>query len=63
MIKLLHLELHDYCNGCPYKNDNWCTYTPNREIDKIKGGSHYHLSIYPIPDWCPLPTYVEGDKF
>jgi hypothetical protein len=62
MIKILHLELHDYCNGCPFRNDNWCTNSPNREIDKIKCGSRSR-SIYPIPDWCPLSTWAMEIKF
>lgn len=58
MIKLLHLELHDTCEECPYYDARWNScreYDREIEIDEVKG--------VVFPDWCPLQTWVDGDKF
>jgi len=52
MIKLLHVELQDYCDNCPYLRDS-------DECSNLDT-THLHLDVKDgrvlIPDWCPLPT-------
>lgn len=63
MIKLLHLELHDDCNNCPYcrfsniNHDYYCT------NDYAPQDAPAHPLLESFPDWCPLPTWKDGDKF
>lgn len=74
MIKLLHLEITDFCERCPYcRFDNeWGDYDCwNEDCPKNPKhpGSLAHLdrnqsnSHIPIPDWCPLPGYRDGGRF
>ncbi len=59
MIKLLHLEITDTCEGCPYLDKEWFYCTAYQMEIKTS-----RLFIFPkIPIWCPLPTYEEGGKF
>lgn len=55
MIKLLHLEITDTCESCPYYDTDWdfCL-----KIDK-----ETRTMKYGIPEWCPLPEYEDGGKF
>ncbi len=71
MIRLLHLEITDTCEGCPYFfiqsgiGIRWayCQARSGREIfeknRKLDRNTNYPL----IPKWCPLPEYIEGGKF
>jgi hypothetical protein len=60
MIKLLHLEIHDTCEKCPYCR--WSEICHEWYCD-----NNYKVSVTSllkeIPEWCPLQTWVEGDKF
>jgi hypothetical protein len=63
MIRLLHLEITDTCGDCPY-----CTYS-NIDHEYFCDNQDTSHSVdttsllNSIPEWCPLPEYVEGGKF
>ncbi len=66
MIKLLHLELHDTCEDCPYFYEN----INNEDFgcDPICNNpdcweTYLDLDDLKFPKWCPLPTWKPGDKF
>jgi len=59
MIRLLHLEITDVCELCPFYDIDWdlCK-NMGKEIKSPRKGA-----VGKIPDWCPLPEYIEGGKF
>lgn len=51
MIRLLHLEITDTCENCPFYNIDW----DNCAKSGIDIGSSRRGPVGQIPDWCPLP--------